>query len=81
LLLRKGLPFLSLPEGKNCVVFSFIEGKNFCTRRREIDALVTAMKELDITTGTIVTLDQEERVETDAGIIYIVAAWKFFLGL
>lgn len=45
------------------------------TREREIRALTDAMQETGIRQGTILTLDTEERIETDAGAIGIVPTW------
>ena len=45
------------------------------TRARAIKALSTAMRETRIKYGTIVSLDTEKRIETDAGVIDIVPAW------
>ncbi len=47
------------------------------TRRREIDGLAKAMENLAIKQGTIVTIDEEEEIDTSAGKISVVAAWKF----
>jgi predicted AAA+ superfamily ATPase len=49
------------------------------TRAREIDALVIAMQELQVNHGTIVTLDEEEEIVLDEGIISVVPLTKFFL--
>ena len=43
------------------------------TREREVDSLVAAKE------GTIVTLREEERIETEAGPIEVVPACKWFL--
>ncbi len=51
------------------------------TRKREVSALETAMKELQIQSGTIITLDENEIITTSYGTIYVVPAWKLFLGL
>ena len=44
------------------------------TRERELRALLEAMKECDLKQGTIVTLNQEETIETEAGHIQILPA-------
>lgn len=44
-------------------------------REREVRALTTAMHETGIKHGTIVSLDTEERIETDAGVIDVIPAW------
>jgi predicted AAA+ superfamily ATPase len=51
------------------------------TRKRETDALSEAMAELRQTAGTIVTREESGRVETDAGTIAAVPAWRFLLDL
>jgi hypothetical protein len=49
------------------------------TREREIRALSSAMNECDLSTGTIITMDQEEVFERDGRRIEVVPAWRFFL--
>ncbi len=49
------------------------------TRKREVRALTTAMQETGIKGTTIVSLDTEERIETDAGVINVVPAWLWAL--
>ena len=44
------------------------------TRHRELRALSEAMKECDLKQATIVTLNQEETIETEAGHIQILPA-------
>ena len=51
------------------------------TRKREVAALSEAMTELGIKTGTIVTRDVDERINTSAGIIEVVPVWRFLLSL
>jgi uncharacterized protein len=51
------------------------------TRKRELSALIEAMSELGQTTGTIVTKNEEERIETAGGIIDIIPIWRFLLEL
>ena len=52
---------------------------NPATRQREVRALVEAMKECHAVYATVVTLTEEERLETEAGIIDIVPAWLWVL--
>jgi predicted AAA+ superfamily ATPase len=47
------------------------------TREREVKALVSAMSELGLRTGVIVTLYESERITTDAGEITVTPAWKW----
>jgi predicted AAA+ superfamily ATPase len=51
------------------------------TRKREISALNDAMTDLKLTTATLVTRSEEERVKTASGTIEIIPAWKFLLSL
>ncbi len=48
------------------------------TRQREIDALTEAMSECGAGSATIVTLAQEESVETGAGPIRVIPAREWF---
>lgn len=50
------------------------------TRKRELDSLEAAMKATGLREGFVVTLREEEVLETEAGTIRIVPAWKWFLG-
>ncbi|MBA2307393.1 ATP-binding protein [Candidatus Dependentiae bacterium] len=49
------------------------------TRRREVSALEKTMNELKLTVGYIITLEEEESVVIDGGMILVVPAWKLFL--
>ncbi len=49
------------------------------TRKREIDALNDAMTELELKSGTIVTLYEEETLAVDSGTIEVVPAWRYLL--
>jgi hypothetical protein len=49
------------------------------TRKREVKALTTTMQETGIKSATIVSLDTEEQIETDAGVIDVVPAWLWAL--
>lgn len=49
------------------------------TKSREIRALAFAMEELQLSEGTIITLEEEEELRLPQGIIHIIPAWKFFL--
>jgi len=51
------------------------------TRKREVTALREAMAELGLTSGTIVTNGENQRIETDSGIIEVLPIWKFLLDL
>lgn len=49
------------------------------TRGREVSALEAAMAETGLRSGTIVTKNETERIETDDGPIEVVPAWRFLL--
>jgi uncharacterized protein len=51
------------------------------TKEREIQALNEAMLELKITRGMIVTRNEESTIEVEAGIIEVIAIWRFLLTL
>jgi len=51
------------------------------TRKRETAALSEAMAELGLKTGTIVTRNEDERIEAGSGTIEVVPAWRFLLEL
>ncbi len=49
------------------------------TRKRELTALNEAMTEQQLTTGTIITRHESEQIQTAAGTVDIVPAWRFLL--
>ncbi|NMG82874.1 MAG: AAA family ATPase [Methanosarcinales archaeon] len=49
------------------------------TKKREIGALCSAMKDLDLDRGIIITEDMEAVEETDGKQIYFIPVWKWFL--
>ena len=51
------------------------------TRKREMTALAEAMGELGLTTGLIVTRNEEEQISVDSGVIDVVPIWRFLLSL
>ncbi len=53
--------------------------ENPITKKREVKALTKAMIEQNLTTGTIVTLNDTDTIESKAGVIQVVPAWKFLL--
>lgn len=71
--------FVTDHSGRESLIQVSAEMKNPATRQRELRALVEAMKECRATHATVVTLTEEERLETDAGKIDIVPAWLWTL--
>jgi predicted AAA+ superfamily ATPase len=51
------------------------------TRKREMDALLEAIKELGLKQGTVVTRNEEERISLDGKTVEVLPAWKFCLTL
>ena len=51
------------------------------TRKRETAASGEAMVELGLQTGTIVTGNEHERIDTGGGTIEVVPAWRHLLDL
>jgi predicted AAA+ superfamily ATPase len=54
-----------------------LEGKE--TRERELGALTSAMEELKLRKGTVITLYENEDIKTQAGLIKVRPARKWFL--
>ncbi len=70
-----------LPDGSQYLVQACETINDPKTREREINALSTAMSELNLVTGVVVTRNEERSIEVPAGIIRVVPAWKFLLSL
>ena len=49
------------------------------TRAREVVALTEAMAETGVTRAEVVTLHEEETIDTDEGAIRVVPAWRWLL--
>ena len=49
------------------------------TFNREISALDKAMTQFECAESTLVTMEDEKDIETDAGVIHVVPAWKWLL--
>ena len=47
------------------------------TRHREMRALTTVMQETGLSKGCILTLEAEERIETDNGLVEVMPAWRW----
>ena len=68
-----------MPDGSRALVQVCESLADPGTRKREVKGLRTAMTELRLRTGTIVTRDEEETVPVDGGAIEVVPAWRFLL--
>jgi len=49
------------------------------TKKREVAALTEAMAELGLTSGTIVTRNESDKITTSAGPVEVIPAWRFLL--
>jgi len=49
------------------------------TRTREINALVTAMQELNLDTGYVYTLNASEEVHVDGKTVKVLPVWRVML--
>lgn len=49
------------------------------TRKRELAALEAAMSAYGVEESWVVTLDEQETVQTDQGVVRIVPAWSWLL--
>jgi predicted AAA+ superfamily ATPase len=51
------------------------------TAKREIKGLRDAMKELNITSGWIITYNESKEIATDEGTIHVLPAWQWLLNV
>lgn len=65
--------------GQELLIQVAAEMETPATRLRELNALMEAMKESGLRKATIVTLNHEEHLETEAGHIQILPAWLWAL--
>lgn len=72
---QKECDFVVKEKGKMTLAIQVCVQLNADNKEREIEGLKEAMKKLKITTGLIVTLDQEDRVEN----IPVIPVWKWLL--
>jgi predicted AAA+ superfamily ATPase len=51
------------------------------TKKREIHALSEAMNELNLSSGIIVTRDEEDEIQIDNKKISVIPIWRYLLEL
>ena len=68
-----------MPDGSRKLVQVCESLADLRTRKREVTALHQAMAELGLPVGTIMTRDEEETIEVEAGEVEVVPAWRFLL--
>ena len=77
---KKGLEvdfFALFPDQSKQLFQVTLSMKEKETRKREITALQNAMEETGLKEGTIVTLDEEEKIEVEQGTLHVVPLLKF----
>lgn len=52
-----------------------LDMRDLNTRQREVQAMTAVLKETAMRQGTILSLDTQERIKTDVGVIEILPAW------
>jgi uncharacterized protein len=67
-------------SGKINLIQSAARMEDKKTAQREITALSEAMQECQVSEACIVTFNTEKYIDTDAGLIHILPAWKWALG-
>ncbi|MEX1190383.1 MAG: ATP-binding protein [Brumimicrobium sp.] len=67
-----------IPE-ENLLIQVSYSMQNPETKNREVNALVSGMKELNITQSLIITMDETDEINMDAGNIQIIPAWKWLI--
>ncbi len=76
----KEVDFIVPVRGRPCLLVQVCESLAVPqTRKREFAALKEAMAELGLKEAVIVTRNEDEAVETDAGTIRVLPAWRFLL--
>ena len=68
-------------HGRELLIQAAAEMETPATRSRELKAIMEAMKESGLRKATIVTLNYEEHLKTEAGHIQILPAWLWSLSL
>lgn len=67
-----------IPDAEEKLVQVCYVMKNEKTRKREITALQSVMKETGIKKSLLVTIDEEEEIQVNGFQINVIPAWKYF---
>lgn len=70
--------FVAKEKSRHCLIQVAWDIHDSQTKERELKALLSAMKELHLTRGIIITREDEETFEIDGCHIHILAAYQFF---
>jgi len=74
--------FIALMNDRSCMLIQVCESMaEPQTRKREVTALSEAMAEHGLTSGILVTRNEADEIEVDAGKIEIVPVWRFIFNL
>jgi predicted AAA+ superfamily ATPase len=73
----KEVDFVQLLPDQSIALFQVcLSLKDPQTKKREVEGLSVAMQELHMSTGTIITFDEEEQIVVPSGLITCMPAWK-----
>jgi uncharacterized protein len=76
----KEVDFLTMnPNGQIALYQASLSLKDEKTKQREVSAMIEAMKELQLTQATIVTMETSETLQTEAGEIHVIPLWQLLL--
>jgi predicted AAA+ superfamily ATPase len=75
----KEVDFITLSAAGQLKLFQVsLSLKESKTKERELSALIEAMKELNVSEGTIITLDDEaDVIHTINGVVQVISLWQF----
>lgn len=74
---KKECDFICRQEKKHYSAFQVSWKVDQLNEKREIEGLLEAMKILNLSFGTIITFDQEDKIVTEGKTIYLVPGWKW----
>lgn len=78
----KEVDFIAMESDGSRMLIQVCESiANSKTKNREVAALNEAMSELQLSSGIIVTRNEEDRIVVDSGQINVVPAWRFILNV
>jgi len=75
----KECDFLTVDKGRVTGLYQICYELTDQNREQEYGGLQEAMNQYSLTSGTIITLNQEEEIVVSEGIIRIIPAWRWFL--
>ena len=67
-----------LPDSEDKLIQVCYELRHDRTRERELNSMVSAMKETGIKESLVVTLEEEDEIDKEGFRIHVLPAWKYF---